>query len=526
MTAETTNTTRQRTRSVAHTRRVLSLTIAFGALLPLLGTLILRKALPSWQAVSLPIHSTVEVMGAVFGLILAMVLLFSRQHNSTTRRLLVACALISIGVLDILHSCVSASPSFVWLHSIALLAGGIFFAGAWLPKRKISRQTALFVATAVSMGAILIGTLSILYPDRIPAMVVNGESTLTNIVINLTGGGLTLLGGAAFAWFYYQREYVEDLVFLLICFLFGTAGLLFHYSDMWHADWWFWHALRLAGYMLTLWLAVFAYRAAEEKKIRHQTDLAMAIAQGDFSIEIAHHDDDAMGIALHSMTLALSESQQLRDEMDWLQTASVELDNVMRGEKELSQLCTDIITCLARQLDVPIGTLSLADHANAQLILAGSFAYTQRPGAATSFPFGAGLIGQAAQEKKRILVNEVPKDYLTLSSTLGERTPASILCAPFLYEGKVAGVIELGSLKAFTDLQLRFLDQTVEPIAIAIHSAQFREKIQLLLEESQKQAEELQTQQEELRVSNEELTEKTEAFAKLLAEHEEERRGR
>ena len=104
-----------------------------------------------------------------------------------------------------------------------------------------------------------------------------------------------------------------------------------------------------------------------------------------------------------------------------------------------------------------------------------------------------------------------------MTSALGETVPRNILCFPFLYEGEVKGVIELGSLESFTEQQLGFLDQVGESIAIAVNSAQSRERMKILLAESQSQAEELQSQQEELQAANEELEEKT---AELEAQQE------
>jgi len=526
MTTETAKPTRLNTPPDARTRWILSLTLAIGILLPVVGTFLLQKILPEWQAISMPIHSTIEVMGSVLGLVLASFILFSRHKPCTSRRLKIVCALIAMGVLDIFHSCVPVGKSFVCLHSFAVLAGGIFFACVWLPKRERSRGQAYATARLVLAGSLLLGLLSLGDAEWIPAMVVDGQFTPTASAMNLAGGWLTILGGIAFARFYYQRQSLEDLVFLFLCILFGSSGILFHYANIWDASWWFWHVIRFAGYLLPFCLAIFVYRISEDTTTTEQIKVATAVANKDYSVNITpQSDQDTLGIALHSMTLALRENQQQRNEQDWFNTAGAELDDVMRGEKELSLLCTDIITCLARQIELPIGTLSLADHKDSTLVLTGSFAYSKKPGAATTFRFGEGLIGQAAQEKKRILVNEVPQDYLTLCSTLGEMTPAHILCTPFLYEGRVAGVIELGSLQPFTDRQLQLLNRSVEKIAIAIHSTQFREKLHFLLEESQAQSEELQTQGEELRVSNEELAEKNDEFAKKQAQQEEESQG-
>ncbi len=254
--------------------------------------------------------------------------------------------------------------------------------------------------------------------------------------------------------------------------------------------------------------------------VRELTRATGQMASGNAGVHVNIQTGDEIEVlatAFNQMAISLDIAHEESKQQDWLDTGIVGLDNVMRGEKELSLLCTDIITYLARHLDVQVGTLSLADRENSQLILASGYAYKQKPGVPTTFRFGEGLIGQAAQEKKQIVINDVPKDYITVTSALGEMVPKSILCAPLLYEDQVSGVVELGSITAFTDLQLQLLDQTTERIAITIHAAQSRKAMKVLLEESQAMTEELQSQQEELEQKNEE-------FAAQQAELEQGRR--
>ena len=41
---------------------------------------------------------------------------------------------------------------------------------------------------------------------------------------------------------------------------------------------------------------------------------------------------------------------------------------------------------------------------------------------------------------------DVPKDYVRISSTLGDAMPCNILAAPFVYEDKLVGVVEFSAL--------------------------------------------------------------------------------
>jgi hypothetical protein len=124
-----------------------------------------------------------------------------------------------------------------------------------------------------------------------------------------------------------------------------------------------------------------------------------------------------------------------------------------------------------------------------------------------------------------IAVTDIPKGYFKVKSSLGEVNSGSILIIPFLFEGDLLGVLEVGSLRKIGDKEINYLKVATESIGVAINSSIQRDKMKQLLEETQAQSEELQTQQEELRAANEEMEEKNnvlqEAEEKLKAQQEE-----
>ncbi len=249
------------------------------------------------------------------------------------------------------------------------------------------------------------------------------------------------------------------------------------------------------------------------RPLRELAAWAQRVGRGDLSTVEIRTPSDETGVLNRSFCEAVSslrEARVEREARDWLNSGVARLDDVMRGEENLPVLCGEIVGCLARHVGAQVGTISLVDGDNARLILTGGYAYKPHEGAPTEFKFGEGLIGQVARDGTRIVLTDVPEDGITVTSALGEALPRAILCFPFMYEGRVKGVIELGRLEPFTETQLGFLEQVADSIAIAVHSGQLRKRAKELLEESQSQAEELQAQQEELRTTNEELEEKTE----------------
>ncbi|MBA3431579.1 MAG: response regulator, partial [Actinobacteria bacterium] len=148
------------------------------------------------------------------------------------------------------------------------------------------------------------------------------------------------------------------------------------------------------------------------------------------------------------------------------------------------------------------------------LRLQAGYGYEERKHLSTSFRMGEGLVGQCAKEKQRILLTDVPGDYVKINSGLGESPPLNIIVLPVLFEGVVRAVVELASFSPFSVTHQAFLDQITESIGLVLNTIEADTLTENLLKQSQSQSEELRSQQEELSESNEDLGRQ----AKLLAE--------
>ncbi|MBC7467502.1 MAG: CHASE3 domain-containing protein, partial [Bdellovibrio sp.] len=209
----------------------------------------------------------------------------------------------------------------------------------------------------------------------------------------------------------------------------------------------------------------------------------------------------------------------------WLKTGQTELSEKMVTEQNIASLGGTVVSSVAQYTQANLAAFYIVRE-DEQLERVGTFAYASDHEEKVVLKFGEGLIGQVAKEKKPIQLNDIPSDYIKVSSGLGDTSPKHIYLFPVLsVDQKVEAVIELAYLKPVEGRTLEFLNQITESIATAISSVQFREQREAFLKEIQNQAEELQTQQEELRVTNEELEEQTrilkEAQMRLEAQHAE-----
>ncbi|MCL4457056.1 MAG: response regulator [Nitrospirae bacterium] len=246
---------------------------------------------------------------------------------------------------------------------------------------------------------------------------------------------------------------------------------------------------------------------------RETASICEAISRGDFGKTLdLKSEQDALGISVNKMINDLKKATDRTKRQNWLKNGIAELNDKMRGDQDIATLSQNIIEYLAAYLNAQIGALYLCDENNNILKLTGSYARPAVEGISVEYRIGEGLIGQAAVGKKPIIVTDIPDGYAKISSGMGEAAPRNIVVAPFLYEGKVKGVLEIGSFHEITNLHMEFLGQVLESIAISLNSVQSGWRIRELLEKTQQQTEELRIQQEELQQINEELEEQSQAL--------------
>lgn len=205
----------------------------------------------------------------------------------------------------------------------------------------------------------------------------------------------------------------------------------------------------------------------------------------------------------------------------WLQQARSAVAQALLGEQTAEEIGRNATGALARLFGADVGVLYRLD--GAALVRAGGHALDEAQ-TAPRLALGEGVAGQVAADGVPRVLDRVPDGHLPVRSALGASAPARLVAAPVLADGRVCGVVELGSLDPALDASriLAVFDEVAETIGVALRGAQYRGQLVELLEETQRQSEELQVQQEELRVSNEELEEQSrvleESQAKLEAQ--------
>jgi HAMP domain-containing protein/signal transduction histidine kinase/DNA-binding response OmpR family regulator len=255
-------------------------------------------------------------------------------------------------------------------------------------------------------------------------------------------------------------------------------------------------------------------------QVRSIAEVATAVTKGDLTRSIAVQASGEMAAlkdTINEMIRNLKEQTLKNAEQDWLKTNLARFSRMLQGERDLATVSNLIMSELAPLVNAQYGVfyVSRREEDETRLELVASYGAENADELKDEFRLREGLIGQAAADRRPILLKDVPADFIRIGSGLGHAKPANVNILPALFEDEVKAVIELASFNEFNETHQNFLDQLMESVGIVLNTiaATMRtegllKQSQLLTQELQARQTELTTKQEELHNTNEELQEK------------------
>jgi HAMP domain-containing protein/signal transduction histidine kinase/CheY-like chemotaxis protein len=239
-------------------------------------------------------------------------------------------------------------------------------------------------------------------------------------------------------------------------------------------------------------------------QVRAIADVSTAVTKGDLTRSI---NVEAQGEVLqlkdniNQMISNLKDTTNKNQEQDWLKTNLAKFSSMMQGQRNIVSVAQLIMSELTPLIDAHHGgffMMEATDRADSNLNLIASYGFTVRKNINSSYKMKDGLIGQCAFEKKRILLTEVPANFIHIQSGLGEAPPRNVVVLPVLFEGETKAVIELASFRDFSTNQLSFLDQLMDSIGVILNMISSSMRTEELLQELKRSNAELEAQAGEL----------------------------
>lgn len=270
------------------------------------------------------------------------------------------------------------------------------------------------------------------------------------------------------------------------------------------------------------------------KSLKTASEFANEIGKGNFGYNykpISNQDElgNALILLRDNLQKAKEEEKKRKKEDDvrlWINTGIAKFSDILRQSNNLETLSSLVIKELVNYVGANQGGIFVLNDErkdNILLELTASYAYSKERKKRKVFHLGESLVGTCAVEKASIFMTDIPEDYISITSGLGEATPRCLLLTPLKFEENVLGVIEIASFEMIQNYKIEFVERIAESFASTISIAKINQQTVKLLETAKIEAEqrtlkeeELRQNLEELRATQEKLTIQQDELSKLL----------
>nr|WP_111298717.1 response regulator [Paracoccus saliphilus] len=212
-------------------------------------------------------------------------------------------------------------------------------------------------------------------------------------------------------------------------------------------------------------------------------------------------------LGLAGRALIINRERLTRSE--WVHEGQVEVSRAMQGELSAERLGRQILQVLADRVGARAAVAYARNGHGYQRLASWG---VDEAALADRVLEGEGHLGRCVAERRVLGIAMAPDQALGWATGLGRGRAPHALMVPLRDGQLVNGVLEFGLDTPPSGRIEELFDRISDKLGIALRSAQYREQLQELLEETRRQAEELRSHTEELAASNEELEEQTRAL--------------
>jgi len=217
-------------------------------------------------------------------------------------------------------------------------------------------------------------------------------------------------------------------------------------------------------------------------------------------------EEDKVSNSLNNISSHLREERNKRNKEEkeierqlWMRKGRFEISEAERfSSKDITELSFNIIRSLVNYTDALMGGIYLFDEEQKNIELVAAYAYEKQKHFNANFKPGEGIVGACILEKKKIILNNIPDDYIKIATGLGSGTPSVIAVVPVFFKNKINAAIEIAFLKKPEDYIIEFIEQLSDSIGAWIDASLISTKTAELLTVSQEQTQKLAEKEEEL----------------------------
>jgi PAS domain S-box-containing protein len=268
------------------------------------------------------------------------------------------------------------------------------------------------------------------------------------------------------------------------------------------ARWKWWLANALAV-LLTVALGYWTFRRIV-LPLRSVETSVKAIADGDYAQEVPFtRASDEFGSLARSVEV-LKRSAEAMAEHRWVSASAATLVGGLPGATTLAEFGRRLLSELLPIVGGGVAGFYVFDEDAALLKRVAAFGLAEGT-APDTFRLGESQVGQCAEERRTIILSDLPPEYLRIASSLGGATPQQSVAVPFLAKDSVLGVLEIATFRPFGARKQKLFDEVIPVVAMNLEILQRNLHTQNLLSQTQMQTRQLEDQREELLAQQKEL---------------------
>jgi HAMP domain-containing protein len=152
-------------------------------------------------------------------------------------------------------------------------------------------------------------------------------------------------------------------------------------------------------------------------QVRSIADVATAVTKGDLTRSIAVEASGEMAAlkdTINEMIRNLKDQTLKNAEQDWLKTNLARFSRMLQGERDLTTVSNLIMSELAPLVNAQYGVFYVTkrEEEETKLELVASYGAESHTELKREFKLREGLVGQAAADKRPVLLNQVPGDFI------------------------------------------------------------------------------------------------------------------
>jgi len=199
--------------------------------------------------------------------------------------------------------------------------------------------------------------------------------------------------------------------------------------------------------------------------------------------KIGYQEDDSevgeMARSMERYRVTVDEAERQR----WVKTSVAEIADALQSAEQPGDFGRLLLSKLVPLVGGGCGAFYLLHESDGRFHFTSGYGYEAAADNDRTLGFGEGLAGQAALERKLIVLSDIPADYVRISSGLGHSPPKMLALVPIGIQQRVLAIVELASFSTLSEQQRALLEEAANMLALKLEVLQRNLRTRELLEQ-------------------------------------------